>query len=126
MEKLLTEARSSSNKEWRGDAKQPMSTIQTMPTQTRPRQTRPAHTSPREPAPSTHRLTRRAAQRERDALRRLRRAHGITLQQLSQSTGKSKSLLSDIERGLANATTGDVQALRAAVRHILIRSETKQ
>lgn len=69
-------------------------------------------------------LTRKAARRERQALRRFRRAYGITLQELSQHTGKSKSLISDIERGLAKATTRDVQALRAAVRQILARSGT--
>jgi ribosome-binding protein aMBF1 (putative translation factor) len=108
-----------------------MPTTQTRPARTRPPQPKSAQSSPSQPRPghrgsAARRLNRRAARREREALRRFRRAHGVTLQQLSQSTGRSKSLLSDIERGLAKASTGDVQALRAAVRHILARSETNQ
>lgn len=46
-----------------------------------------------------------------DRLRRLRKAHGLTLRQLAKGTGTSASFLSQLERGLTGASTSTLMRI---------------
>ena len=52
------------------------------------------------------------------ALARLRRAHGVTLDALAQSTPWSKSSLSRALAGYVSLTRGDVRALRERIQEL--------